>query len=891
MSTATRHDTAWYPQAVIFWFCSLLTVSLWGVIETNSVLPAIFIALFPTTLGSAKRALFLIGATSVWILGPEALVVILPILLFAAIRGEVWLLALTAAILTPLLSSHLVNIPTIGHESLHPGSVLQLYLPLGLASLCFYKSLSSKAIWRLTSTWLLLVTLLFIVSGNWISAVEFTNPYWRLVLNLIPLFWLVVQNQTSDTNLWKPDALSLNKKPWVLVLVSCLSFLTLFSSEKPINGIIFDESHGPWESVKPILQPDSFGRGATYNYSALYKFSKEILNSVSIHESGILQDDLPTDRIFVLKMPTQKLSDTFQDSLGKWVSKGGRLLVIADHTNLYDTTTHINSFLMKHFHIKINETATFDPIGNPIRNTTGYFGKLYGSVYANNIETRWQTGASFKQTHLNLIPLELPNLSFSEDADYSKQNRFGPFLPRLSLPYLKHPTLAGFTYGSGQVQILLDSTPWSTFSLFEHQNRLSFQSILKTGEKPLSFKVASYIIPFLILCFLVVVATQSSLATSTCILLSGVLIGALFHIGLSSQHTIAASEKNLFVIAGKTARTELLPQLLKVGDQNFSRIISSTSKFDYHPTLIDDSRRLFRQDFSKNKNWLFLNPEVEQLPSPAELIKNLRSGINFTFIFDQSTVPRQELQTWLSDLGLGLKEWKALTRTEDPNPDLMAREEGSVSRLIGYVSTAAPTSLLSAVEQNWLFQSYRVRPNSSELAGRLNLSFAAREFSDSAIGDVWQGIRPSGIGRLRERQLASILRGEYQPSLIPDIYAKATHATSRKRASTILVFENGQLKWKAEHPETNKKSFDSAPSINIDAYFRDLETEAANFVLNHCQSKADYEECKTRLIASDQIEWVVSHRRQGGKTIAIELLHERTFSGLQSTWNIVFGYE
>ena len=48
--------------------------------------------------------------------------------------------------------------------------------------------------------------------------------------------------------------------------------------------------------------------------------------------------------------------------------------------------------------------------------------------------------------------------------------------------------------------------------------------------------------------------------------------------------------------------------------------------------------------------------------------------------------------------------------------------------------------------------------------------------------------------------------------------------------------------------------------------------------------------CQSRLLGIDMVEWMVSWTaKHEGDITAIELLHERRFSGLGSTWNILFG--
>ena len=80
-------------------------------------------------------------------------------------------------------------------------------------------------------------------------------------------------------------------------------------------------------------------------------------------------------------MPSASLSDEFSKRLSLWVNDGGRLLVVADHTDLYDTTQNINRLLTTTFSTKINSDAAYDYEGMP-NHPIGFFGNiLLGNIY------------------------------------------------------------------------------------------------------------------------------------------------------------------------------------------------------------------------------------------------------------------------------------------------------------------------------------------------------------------------------------------------------------------------------------------------------------------------------------------------------------------------------
>jgi hypothetical protein len=102
------------------------------------------------------------------------------------------------------------------------------------------------------------------------------------------------------------------------------------------------------------------------------------------------------------------------------------------------------------------------------------------------------------------------------------------------------------------------------------------------------------------------------------------------------------------------------------------------------------------------------------------------------------------------------------------------------------------TFFLKDREADALLQSFTVRPTTFPRAsGRLNIGFSAEQFSDDAVGEVWDGVRASILAQHRERQLAAALLGEELPAPTPNSAIRPDRADAGWLTS-YLVFENGQ---------------------------------------------------------------------------------------------------
>jgi hypothetical protein len=199
------------------------------------------------------------------------------------------------------------------------------------------------------------------------------------------------------------------------------------------------------------------------------------------------------------------------------------------------------------------------------------------------------------------------------------------------------------------------------------------------------------------------------------------------------------------------------------------------------------------------------------------------------------------------------------------------------------VSAPKSTSLLNSYAADQFLQSYTLRPTKlPRESGFLSIGFAAEQFTDDAVGEVWEGIYPSSIGRLRERMLASVFMGDERPPLMPATLIRAQRAASISLPA-YMVLENGEQKVAGRF---GKAADDDATA----AYFRALRDQSGDFIVKHCPPTGKMTQCSSRLLGDDMIEWLVSWRGTGdGKILTIELLHERRMSGLGSTWNVVFG--
>ncbi len=865
-------------RAFVFWGLLLAASGSLALTDANPIsawIAAFLLPASPFRLGWSKRGLLALLSVATVVAGPQLLLLAIPLAFATSGLGQPALISLGLLTSTTLLYPHFQSLSVTGPLTIPTASFAYLVAGSWLPCAIFLREISPRSRLALILLPIGIALVLDLAVGQWVGPNLFTNPVTRLLIALAPvaLAGWITNIQTSDTPPLK----------WVVIPALFGSALIAFLPYAPISEVVFDEGHGKWETVKSSYGPDDFGRSANYTYSQLFQKAKQLVGKSNILESE--KTALPgTDSLLVIKMPAEPLSEEFSTRLAEWVKRGGRLLVVADHTDLYDTTQHANLLLSKHFGVSINSDATYNPIGMPTLPTVKVAGGLLGRIDAHGRQFAWQTGASFRRIPLMGVELMTYGHSFAEPGDYSRANRFGPFAPELTKRFFNHSAVVAVPHGSGAIAVLLDSTPWSNFSIFREQYSQMLRGLIGALEHPKQlFILSSAAIALGLLAFLVMVSPSRLI-----MLLLGLVMGGALSAGVAVGSVSWSTHQDgrdfgLRVVAGPNAHLEFLKQLLAPGERNYSRIVSAMGKYGLMPLASSPGTEI--PALKNAKRWLLIEPSVEQLPKYPAMLDHVRRGGDLVILFapEQATLPG--VLDWLNEWGLLTQRSIGLNISDgirSSSGSFLGGRSPVLGREIRVVTAPKGTSLLNSYAADQLLQTYTLRPTKLPRdSGLLTIGFASEQFTDDAVGEVWEGIYPSSIGRMRERLLASAIMGEERPPLMPISLVRAQRRAINLPA--FLVLENGEQKLNGKF---RKSKDDDATTAN----FRNLRDQAGDFIANHCPAAGKLTQCSTRLLGEDMIEWLVSWRSTGdGKVLAIELLHERRMSGLGSTWNVLYG--
>ncbi len=255
----------------------------------------------------------------------------------------------------------------------------------------------------------------------------------------------------------------------LFIVYLLVSFYYLFDFYRPVKSDKIAILKSDWCNAANIPNKENHQIAYFYAYSDFMK----ILNSygdTTIIDNQDLEDGTPNYDIIILITPTTPINSIQAQKLHNFVKRGGRLVLITDHTNLYGHLDSVHS-LLKSFNIRMNDDAVFNP--------TNYYEKAIlntNSLKLNKVMMK--TGNSIIPSVLSKVWAITPKI-ISEKADYTKDNFFG------ELVYTSDDTVGNFPIGTtikkglGTFVIWNDSTIFSNFGMSQEDNIKLLDYIVK----------------------------------------------------------------------------------------------------------------------------------------------------------------------------------------------------------------------------------------------------------------------------------------------------------------------------------------------------------------------------------------------------------------------------
>lgn len=777
------------------------------------------------------------------------------------------------------------KIQTLNLPIIHGTSLLG-FMPFLLSSIFSLPLTKVKEMdWACIGRWLLVSSMaygmIFLGGAYGTIAIDvFTSPWFRCLVNLVVAVSSVFVLGTSTSDVYIKSTRGYSTEFIKLFVCCCLAILSavLFSNQsKTQQRVFFDEAHGQWETVLSSFEPEDYGRGAYYTYSQL----PSKIQAWGLQPSVLNTESIPTEKgVFFLKTPTQRASPIFIEKLEQWVRNGGSIVIVADHTDLYDSTQNLNEIL-KPFGYSLRLDACFDRTGMPNKGGDKWGDAILGHILSGTSH-QWLTGTSFRNVPWNAISLADYGPSFSEEGDYSKPNRFSSFTPSWEKDFSRFSGIIYSTFGLGSVIVVLDSTPWSNFSIFEQSYQRMLLGLISIADEQ-GFVYFSTIFG-LLLCLISTWGQYKNIQMKLnvlCLVLFSTSVALTLNLNLLTKiDATLNNQASPIVITGKTAHTVFLNEQLLPGANNFTRIVASLGKFELSPIHLTCKFNCLYI----NKDALYLDPSSLQLPRAEDILEELRKGNSLAFFFSSNRSTDEDILEWLKQLSLHLHAYSLpaiQVRAKSHQLSFLRNRDLILTREKTILVAEDDTSQLFSVTDSPLGQKFRLRPASIPYdRGELLISFDAEAIGDLNIGDVWEGAEPSAFG-VRAEQWLSGFFNKSQFSKIEKIKVQTADTSKSNMLNQYALWENG----KKIASGTLKKLSKIQSTVSLE----NLRNEAFEFISNNCPNNEKVTVCKRHLISSDLTEWQVRWIQSDDKNIQmIELIHNKSFSGIGNNISVIF---
>jgi hypothetical protein len=233
---------------------------------------------------------------------------------------------------------------------------------------------------------------------------------------------------------------------------------------RPAGGrVLIDDAHSDWEWTSLRFDRTTYGRQSTYSYYCLLDFLAHHYSVAANSDAELTDALLAGTDVLILKTPTRPYLESERDAIVRFVERGGGLLLISDHTNLFGMTTYINP-IGEPFGVEFQMDDTFDlTTGRPSSYVPPRLGAHPAVVHMPGME--FETSCSLRPTRA-LRPIIAGRGLGSEPVDYSHVNFFGNIVPEPNERWGVLLQAASAVRGQGRVAAFTDSTIWSNFSVY-----------------------------------------------------------------------------------------------------------------------------------------------------------------------------------------------------------------------------------------------------------------------------------------------------------------------------------------------------------------------------------------------------------------------------------------
>jgi hypothetical protein len=226
--------------------------------------------------------------------------------------------------------------------------------------------------------------------------------------------------------------------------------------------VLIDETHANWEWTQEPFDTTAFGIRAEYNYYCLRDYLAHF-HEVRTETREISCAMLDTVDVLIIKTATAPYTDSEIEVMARFVERGGGLLLIGDHTNLFGMSSYLNPIAVR-FGMRFRLDDTFD-LSTGGLSTYERPAFWFHPAIRNLKRFQFLTSCTI-EGDLSMEPVMVGYGLGSEEADYGHRNFFGNIRYDLVDRFGLFVQAGARRYGKGRVLLFTDSTCFSNFCMF-----------------------------------------------------------------------------------------------------------------------------------------------------------------------------------------------------------------------------------------------------------------------------------------------------------------------------------------------------------------------------------------------------------------------------------------
>ena len=246
---------------------------------------------------------------------------------------------------------------------------------------------------------------------------------------------------------------------------------------RPLQGrVVVVERHSTWEPTDQLYDTEHFGHDPSYSYSLLYEYCQQYFHMSRLtQEERITPTRLANCDVLVVKIPTERWESREVEAVVDFVRRGGGLLLVGDHTNVFNSSTYLNDicrqfgFMFAHDLLFWMPNAYYQPWrpGYPAHPAVARVPPMHFAVGCSVDPGRSQGRPAMWSAGLWSLPCEFHAPNYHPVPQWRSDMRYGAFIQ-----------LWAMRYGRGRILAFTDSTIFSNFCLFQPGKAELFREML-----------------------------------------------------------------------------------------------------------------------------------------------------------------------------------------------------------------------------------------------------------------------------------------------------------------------------------------------------------------------------------------------------------------------------